>query len=104
METMKLIRKDNFKYNTTRRMTNLFVKIVNQIITNCKFNIVNFRNIKLGLNLQGSTGSLTDNKIQASDTFDDSNLWDENLDELIAILRICLQLRAKFGEIYHDKK
>ena len=49
-------------------------------------------------------GSLTDNKIQASDTFDDSNLWDENLDELIAILRKCLQLRAKFGEIYHDKK
>ena len=49
-------------------------------------------------------GSLTDNKIQASDTFDDGNLWDENLDELIAILRICLQVRAKFGESYHATK
>jgi hypothetical protein len=32
------------------------------MITNCKFNIVNFRNIKLGLPVKGKMGSLTDPK------------------------------------------
>lgn len=36
-------------YNTNERMTGLFIKITNQMITNCKFNIINFRRIRMGL-------------------------------------------------------
>ena len=51
MNSIKMIHTIARYYNTTERMTGLFVKITNQMITNCKFNIVNFRNIKLGLNI-----------------------------------------------------
>jgi dynein heavy chain len=36
-------------YNTNERMTGLFIKITNQMISNCKYNIINFRRIKMGL-------------------------------------------------------
>ena len=62
------------------------------MITNCKYNIVNFRNIKLGLKRSGKMGSLTDPKVEVSSSFEDSGLWDENKyphDELIAVLKSC---------------
>ena len=92
MNSIKMIHTIARYYNTTERMTGLFVKITNQMITNCKFNIVNFRNIKLGLKPKGSMGSLSDAKVEVSATFDDAGLWDENKyphDELIAVLQSC---------------
>ena len=35
-------------------MTGLFQKITNQMILNCKFNIINFMNIKLGKPVNGT--------------------------------------------------
>tara|TARA_B110001450_G_scaffold255410_1_gene282888 strand:+ start:809 stop:1396 length:588 start_codon:yes stop_codon:yes gene_type:complete len=51
MNSIKMIHTIARYYNTNERMTGLFAKITNQMITNCKFNILNFRRIK-----QGSSG------------------------------------------------
>ena len=103
MNSIKMIHTIARYYNTTERMTGLFVKITNQMITNCKFNIVNFRNIKLGLKPKGSMGSLSDAKVEVSATFDDAGLWDENKyphDELIAVLQSCQQLKESYIKQY----
>ena len=45
MNSIKMIHTIARYYNTNERMTGLFQKITNQMILNCKFNIINFRNI-----------------------------------------------------------
>ena len=103
MNSIKMIHTIARYYNTTERMTGLFVKITNQMITNCKFNIVNFRNLKLGLPVKGKMGSLSDPKVEVSTTFDDAGLWDETKyphDELIAVLQSCQQLKEAYIKQY----
>jgi len=103
MNSIKMIHTIARYYNTTERMTGLFVKITNQMITNCKFNIVNFMNIKLGLPTKGKMGSLSDPKEQVSSTFEDSGLWDENKYphvELIAVLKSCQALKEAYINQY----
>lgn len=77
------------------------------MITNCKYNIVNFRNIKLGLPRKGKMGSLSDPKVEVSSTFDDGGLWNENLyphDELIAVLKSCQDLKETYIKQYKFTK
>ena len=86
-----------FSHNVST-MTCFLRKIANQIITNCKFNIVNFRSIRLGKEPKGSMGSLNDVKVEVSVNFDDASLWDENFDELIPVLRSCNELYEIFSK------
>ena len=99
MNSIKMIHTIARYYNTTERMTGLFVKITNQMITNCKYNIVNFKNIKLGLPRKGKMGSLSDPKVEVSSTFEDNGLWDETKyphDELIVVLKSCQDLKEAY--------
>jgi dynein heavy chain len=48
MNSIKMIHTIARYYNTNERMTGLFVKITNMMIHNCKYNIINFRKIRLG--------------------------------------------------------
>lgn len=107
MNSIKMIHTIARYYNTTERMTGLFVKITNQMITNCKYNIVNFRNIKLGLPRKGKMGSLSDPKVEVSSTFEDNGLWDETKyphDELIAVLKTCQDLKTAYIDQYKFTK
>ena len=54
MNSIKMIHTIARYYNTNERMTGLFQKITNQMILNCKFNIINFMNIKLGKPVNGT--------------------------------------------------
>jgi dynein heavy chain len=49
MNSIKMIHTIARYYNTNERMTGLFIRITNQMITNCRFNIINFRRIKMGM-------------------------------------------------------
>jgi dynein heavy chain len=72
-------------YNTNERMTGLFVKITNQMINNCKHNILNFRRIRRGE--------------PAKKTLNDDVLWDHEAyppDELIEMLQSCIELNQAY--------
>jgi len=86
LNSVKMIHTIARYYNTNERMTGLFVKITNQMISNCKFNIINFRRIKQGL---APVGALTSAQIaqgKKAQPIDDTVLWDHEQyppDELI---------------------
>ena len=88
MNSIKMIHTIARYYNTNERMTGLFQKITNQMILNCKFNIINFRRIKLGQSPQGTMNPGPGRKV----VLDDSHLWEDSEyppDELIAMFRQC---------------
>lgn len=95
MNSIKMIHTIARYYNTNERMTGLFVKITNQLIKNCKFNILNFRRIRKGeADRKGAPQS-------------DDVLWShENYppEELIPVLQSCIDLNAAYKRQYEITK
>ena len=103
MNSIKMIHTIARYYNTNERMTGLFQKITNQMILNCKYNIINFRRIKLGQNPQGTMNPQPGKKV----IIDDSHLWDDAEyppDELIAMFKQCQDLKEAYIKQYNFTK
>lgn len=86
-------------YNTNERMTGLFIKITNQMISNCKFNIINFRRIRMGLAPVGQLTAAQQAQGKKPVPVDDTVLWDHEQyppDELIETLQQCLNLHEAY--------
>jgi dynein heavy chain len=86
MNSIKMIHTIARYYNTNDRMTGLFVKITNQMINNCKQNILSYK--------RTTTGTTTKKAILNEDI-----LWDhENYppNELIPVLKSCLDLNQAY--------
>lgn len=104
MNSIKMIHTIARYYNTNDRMTGLFQKITNQMILNCKFNIINFMNIKNGKPVAGTMNPIAGKK---APTFDDSRLWeagDYPPDELIAMFKQCQELKEAYIKQYQFTK
>jgi dynein heavy chain len=84
MNSIKMIHTIARYYNTNDRMTGLFVKITNQMINNCKYNILFYKKVKEG----------TSNPSRKQHIGDEV-LWDHTNyppEELIPVLKSCLDL------------
>lgn len=81
MNSIKMIHTIARYYNTTERMTNLFVKITNQMITCCRKHILGDQSEK-----------------------DESSLWDSDAMSLCDKLDICLKLNESYQEHYRLTK
>jgi len=107
MNSIKMIHTIARYYNTNERMTGLFIRITNQMILNCRFNILNFRRIRLGQPLMGSltgVGAAAGKKQPAPD---DTLMWDHDQyppDELIEVLQQCLDLHEAYIKQYEFTK
>lgn len=99
MNSIKMIHTIARYYNTNDSMTGLFVKITNQMIANCKHNILNYRRIR-----EIQAGLPPSKKLNL---MDDSVLWnheDYPPEELIPILRSCLDLNQAYQKQYEITK
>lgn len=86
MNSIKMIHTIARYYNTTDRMTGLFVKITNMMIHNCKFNIINFRKIRMGIKPDGAMGGGSLAGGRKAGPLDDVAIWNSEEyppDELI---------------------
>jgi dynein heavy chain len=104
MNSIKMIHTIARYYNTNERMTGLFVKITNQMILNCKFNIINFQAIAKGQPTKGSMGSFNNPGKKQNLMVDDSCLWTYPADELIEELKSCIALKEAYRHEYEKTK
>ncbi|KAI9015067.1 dynein heavy chain and region D6 of dynein motor-domain-containing protein [Gaertneriomyces semiglobifer] len=77
INAIKMIYSISRYYNTSERMTSLFVKITNQMITSCKEYVY-------------KDGG--------------SNLWDQNRGALVAKLGDCIRLNEAYQRVFHEVK
>jgi dynein heavy chain len=95
MNSIKMIHTIARYYNTNERMTGLFVKITNQMIKNCRANILNFGLIRKGQ--EPKKGNLPS----------DDALWDHDVyppEELIPVLQTCIDLNKAYLKQYEFTK
>lgn len=95
MNSIKMIHTIARYYNTNERMTGLFVKITNQMISQCKFYILNFRKLARG------------EPIKKGAMLSDDVLWDNEQfppNELIPILQSCIDLKQAYVKQYEFTK
>eukprot|EP01042_Synura_sphagnicola_P000006 gene6-7_t len=78
MNALKMIHTIARYFSTTERMTKLFMKITNQMITVCKV------------------------AINGRDTYD--RIWDKNMPSLLEVIEKCLQLNEEYQEQYRSTK
>lgn len=96
MNGIKMIHSIARYYNTNERMTGLFVKITNQMINNCKINILTYKKAK--------EGQTTTNK---NKLLNDDVLWNHDEyppEELIPVLKSCLDLNQAYQKQYEFTK
>lgn len=76
INAIKMIYSISRYYNTSERMTSLFVKITNQMITSCKEYVYR----------------------------DGSKLWDQDRGELVRKLGDCVKLNEAYQRVFHEIK
>ena len=106
MNSIKMIHTIARYYNTNERMTGLFVKITNMMIHNCKYNIINFRKIRLGQKIDSQMGGSSIAGRKAA-PLDDIALWNSEEyppDELIQMLGSCIELFDAYKTNYEKTK
>ena len=93
MNSIKMIHTIARYYNTNDRMTGLFIKITNQMIAICKYNIIHYKKMRGG-------ESVNFTKYKA---VTDEVLWDHSKyppDELIPVLQQCIDLNNAYQYQY----
>lgn len=85
MNAIKMIHTIARFYNTTDKMTGLFIKITNQMIKNCKDRILNKKD-------NGDNPTLY------------KMIWEQDPAELIEVLGSCIKLYCEYKKCYSDTK
>lgn len=85
MNAIKMIHTIARFYNTTDKMTGLFIKITNQMIKNCKDRILNKKD-------SGDNPTLY------------KQIWEQDPAELIEVLGSCIKLYCEYKKCYTDTK
>lgn len=97
MNSIKMIHTIARYYNTNDRMTGLFVKITNQMINQCKLNILYYKKIRDGTMQPSQKGKLlNDDVLWGSDEYPP--------EELIPVLKSCLDLNQAYQKQYEITK
>ena len=102
MNSIKMIHTIARYYNTNDRMTGLFVKITNQMIQNCKTNILFYKKMREN---NGQAQTATSKKMMMMG--DDGVLWNHDEyppEELIPVLKSCLELNLAYQKQYEFTK
>jgi dynein heavy chain, axonemal len=88
MNAIKMIHTIARFYNTTDKMTGLFMKITNQMITNCKKRIL-------------ASGDKKSDEILKSRS---DEIWGRDPEELIEVLGSCIKLNKDYKDCYNETK